>query len=113
MSFSRRVRSMAVLIGEASEVARGREGQKWVGRMVWEHHVSMTPRTEVSVCERETIGERKKKLLGSEIVTEREVGQFFWKKWETAHGLCGVGECFCMAWFREVRAQVVERMTRK
>ena len=83
---------MAVLIGEASEVARGRQGQKWVGQMVWEHHVSMTPRTEVSVCERETIGERKKKLLGSEIVTEREVGQFFWKKWETAHGLCGVGE---------------------
>ena len=68
---------MAVLIGEASEVARGRQGQKWVGQMVWEHHVSMTPRTEVSVCERETIGERKKKLLGSEIVTEREVGQFF------------------------------------
>ena len=80
MSFSRRVRSMAVLIGEASEVARGRQGQKWVGQMVWEHHVSMTPRTEVSVCERETIGERKKKLLGSEIVTELEVGQFFWGK---------------------------------
>ena len=31
ISFFRRVRSMAVLIGEASELARGREGQKWVG----------------------------------------------------------------------------------
>ena len=59
MSFIRRVRSMAVLIGEASEVARGREGQKWVGRMVCGHRVSMAPRTEVSVCVRETIRERK------------------------------------------------------
>ena len=94
MSFIRRVRSMAVLIGEASEVARGQEGQKWVGRMVCEHHVSMTPRTKVSVCVRETIGERKKTLLGSEIVTELEVGQFFWGKMETAHGLFGVRELF-------------------
>ena len=105
---------MAVLIGEASEVARGRQGQKWVGQMVWEHHVSMTPRTEVSVCERETIGERKKKLLGSEIVTEREVGQFFLGKNGKPHmGCVGSESGFCMAWFRAVRAQVVERMTRK
>ena len=34
------------------------------------------PRTEVSVCERETIGKTKCKLLGSEIVTELEVSQF-------------------------------------
>ena len=54
----------------------------------------MTPRTEVSVCERETIGETKCKLLGSEIVTELEVSQFFWGKWKTAHGFCGVGEVF-------------------
>ena len=85
---------MAVLIGEASEVARGRQGQKWVGRMVWEHHFSMTPRTEVSVCERETIRERKTTLLGSEIVTELEVGQFFLEKMENRTWVCGVGEGF-------------------
>ena len=53
----------------------------------------MTPRTEVSVCEREPIGERKKKLLGSEIVTELEVSQFFWGKWKTAHGFVGSERC--------------------
>ena len=98
MGFIGRVRSIAVWIGEASEVARGREGQKLVGRMVWEHHVSMTPRTEVSVCERETIGERKKKLLGSEIVTELEVGQFFRGKNGKPHMGC-VGSESGFAWF--------------
>ena len=54
----------------------------------------MTPRTEVSVCERETIGKTKCKLLGSEIVTELEVSQFFLGKLENGTWVCGVGEVF-------------------
>ena len=68
---------MAVLIGEASEVATGKGTQKSIGGMVQNHRVSMIPRTEFSVCEGGTIGKRKEPLLRSEIFTELEVSQFF------------------------------------
>ena len=54
----------------------------------------MTPRTEVSVCERETTGKTKCKLLGSEIVTELEVSQFFLENGKPHMSFCGVGEVF-------------------
>ena len=73
----------------------------------------MTPRTEVSVCERETIGKTKCKLLGSEIVTELEVSQFFLGKMENRTWVLWGQRSFCMAWFREVRAQVGGRMVQK
>ena len=107
---------MAVLIGEAPEVARGQEGQMWVGWMVWVHRVLRTPRTEVSVCERETIRKRKTQLLGSEIVTctELEVSQFILKSFGKPHmGCVGGRRGFCMARFREVRAQLGDRVAQK